>query len=221
MLYLLKMVSKVKHQQVSRRLYRIPKFVAWSFPRRIWFGKNGNVCLTFDDGPHPEITPWLLDELKINKVKATFFWKGSQVEKYPKLLKRAINEGHIVGHHGYNHHSGKELTFQEFKTNFNKSKVLVKSNFFRPPYGDLNQKQAKYALENGEVVMWSCMSYDFDADLSITEILQKAKSDIQNRDILVFHENEKTIHRIKEIIPAIIEIIQNKGLNFALVEKKR
>ncbi|RYM35745.1 polysaccharide deacetylase family protein [Brumimicrobium glaciale] len=219
MLCFLKTVSKVTQQTVNKRLHKIPKLVAWIFPRRIWFGTNGNVCLTFDDGPHPEITPWLLDELRSHNIKATFFWQGCNIEKYPEFLKRAIDEGHIVGHHGFNHQSGKELSFEEFKSNFEKSRMLVKSNLFRPPYGDLNRKQAKYALNKGEVVMWSWMSYDFDSTISSKEVLQKAKNQIQNRDILIFHENEKTIHRIKEIIPAIIQIIHNKGLNFALVEK--
>ena len=221
MLCFLKTVSKVKRKAVSKRLHTIPKFVAWIFPRRIWFGSKGNVCLTFDDGPHPEITPWILDELKSNNIKATFFWQGREIEKYPELLKRANDEGHIVGHHGYDHISGKRLSSEEFKINFNKSKILVKSNLFRPPYGDLSQKQAKYALQKGDIIMWTWMSYDFDADCLIEEVLEKAKNQIQNRDILVFHENEKTIHRLKEIIPAIIQIIQDKGLNFALVEKKR
>ncbi|WP_159038480.1 polysaccharide deacetylase family protein [Brumimicrobium mesophilum] len=195
--------------------------MAWIFPRRIWFGTKGNVCLTFDDGPHPEITPWLLDELKSNNIKATFFWLGNNMQKYPELLKRAIKEGHIVGHHGNNHKSGKELTLNEFKMNFERSNGLVNSKIYRPPYGDLSQKQAKYALQNGEVVMWSWMSYDFDSAISTTEILQKAEKQIKDRDILVFHENEKSIHRLKEIIPAIIQIIHEKGFNFALVEKKR
>ncbi len=215
------MVSKVTDKKVNKRLHKIPTVAAWIFPRRIWFGTKGNVCLTFDDGPHPEITPWLLDELKSNKIKATFFWLGSKIEKYPELFKRATAEGHLVGHHGDQHQSAKKLSFEEFKVNFDNSKALVKSDLFRPPYGNLNQKQAKYSLKNGEIVMWSWMSYDFDATISAEEIIQNAKHQIQDRDILVFHENEKTIHRIKEIIPTIIKIIQDKGLNFALVEKKR
>ncbi|HZH85904.1 MAG TPA: polysaccharide deacetylase family protein [Brumimicrobium sp.] len=195
--------------------------MAWIFPRRIWFGTNDSVCLTFDDGPHPEITPWLLDFFKKNNIKVTFFWNGNLIEKHPELLKRAIREGHVVGHHGYKHESGKNLSLEAFEINFEQSKTLVDSDLFRPPHGDLNQKQAKYALNKGEVVMWSWMSYDFDLEVSTGHILQKAKKQIQNRDILVFHENEKTIHRIKEIIPVIIQIVRNKGLNFAQVEKKR
>ncbi|WP_158276140.1 polysaccharide deacetylase family protein [Brumimicrobium oceani] len=195
--------------------------MAWIFPRRIWFGTKGSVCLTFDDGPHPEITPWLLDVLKSNHIKATFFWQGRQIEKHPELLKRALEEGHLIGHHGYNHVSGKKINWQEFKRNFEKSNALVDSDLFRPPYGDLTQKQAKYILKKGELVMWSWMSYDFDSSISANELIQKLKNQVGDRDILVFHENEKTIHKIKEIIPAIIQEIRDKGLNFALVEKKR
>jgi len=195
--------------------------VAWIFPRRIWFGTDNNVCLTFDDGPHPEITPWLLDELKANNIKATFFWNGVRIKSNPELYDRAINEGHIVGHHGYSHVSAKTLSFEEFKVNYDQSKSIVTSDFFRPPHGTLNQKQAKYALEIGELVMWSWMSYDFDPEVSVEHIIRIAKKQIQGRDVLVFHENEKTIQRIKEIIPSIIQIVRDKGLNFALIEKKQ
>jgi peptidoglycan/xylan/chitin deacetylase (PgdA/CDA1 family) len=216
------MVSKVKEQQkVNNKYFKIPKFVAWIFPRRIWFGSSGNVYLTFDDGPHPDITPWLLDELKKENIKATFFWNGCQIEKYPEFLKRALEEGHVVGHHGYKHQSSKDISPEEFKMNFDQSRVFVKSDLFRPPHGDLSQKQARYALNNGEIVMWSWLSYDFDEHISTEFILHKAKKQVRKRDILVFHENEKTIHRIKKIIPPIIQLIRDKGLNFATVEKKR
>ncbi|HLV40806.1 MAG TPA: polysaccharide deacetylase family protein [Brumimicrobium sp.] len=195
--------------------------MAWIFPRRIWFGKNGSVCLTFDDGPHPEITPWLLDELKKEDVKATFFWNGDKIEKHPELLARAVNDGHLVGHHGFAHLSGKTLSLTDFQANFHQSKALVETGLFRPPYGSLKQKQAKYALENGELVMWSWMSYDFDSKVPLQKLFQKAEKQIRSRDVLVFHENDKTVDRIKEIIPKIIQIVRDKELNFALIEKKR
>lgn len=212
-------VNKGKNKNL--KLFKIPKIAAWIFPRRLWFGESQSVYLTFDDGPHPQITPWLLDELSRNNIKATFFWQGSQIEKYPELLKRAKKEGHSIGHHGYSHSSGKALNFEAFKSNFNTSNQLVDSKLFRPPYGDLKRDQARYAAENGEIVMWSWMSYDFDSTVSIDKIIQKAKTQIKSGDILVFHENQKTFHRIKEIIPAIIQVIRDKELNFARIEKKR
>jgi uncharacterized phage-like protein YoqJ len=97
----------------------------------------------------------------------------------------------------------------------------VKSDLFRPPHGDLSQKQARYALNNGEIVMWSWLSYDFDENISTEYILQKAKKQVKKRDILVFHENDKTINRIKDIIPPIIQLFRDKGFNFAQIENKR
>src|SRR5690554_7567199 len=98
---------------------------------------------------------------------------------------------------------------------------MVNTHFYRPPYGDLNFKQARYALRQGEIVMWSWMSYDFDQNYSVHSILEKAKEQIQGGDVLVFHENDKTIHSIKEIIPSIIQIIRDKELNFAVVEDRK
>ncbi len=212
----------MKHlQRIKPRFFKIPKIVAWIFPRRIWFGPKDSVCLTFDDGPHPIITPWLLDELKKKNIKATFFWNGLQIEKHPELLTRAEKEGHVVGHHGYEHKSAKKYDFETFKQQFEQSRSMVNTHFYRPPYGDLNFKQARYALRQGEIVMWSWMSYDFDQNYSVHSILKKAKEQIQGGDVLVFHENDKTIHSIKEIIPSIIQIIRDKELNFAVVEKKQ
>ncbi|WP_165779172.1 polysaccharide deacetylase family protein [Brumimicrobium salinarum] len=211
----------MKTLQTKPRLFKIPIVAAWIFPRRLWYGASQNVYLSFDDGPHPEITPWLLDELKRNNIKATFFWQGNQIEKHPELLQRAKNEGHSVGHHGYEHKSGKSLNFDAFKINFDQSNQLVDSKLYRPPYGDLKSSQARYAAKNGKIVMWNWMSYDFDSTVSIEQIIQKAKTQIKGGDILVFHENEKTNHRIKEIIPAIIKVIRDKELNFARIEKKR
>lgn len=217
------MASKVtlltKH--IIIRLHRIPKIVAWIFPRRIWFAPNDNVCLTFDDGPHPETTPWLLAFLKKHNIQATFFWQGEKIKENPALYQKAISEGHVVGHHGYVHVSAKQLSFERFCVNFDQSQTLVNSTLFRPPHGRLNRKQANYVMQKGTIVMWSWMSYDFDTSLSADAIIQKATKQIRNRDILVFHENEKSKDKLKQIIPAIIKVIRDKQLNFALVEKKQ
>ena len=105
--------------------------MAWIFPRRIWFGPKDSVCLTFDDGPHPIITPWLLDELKKKNIKATFFWNGLQIEKHPDLLTRAEKEGHVVGHHGYEHKSAKKYDFETFRQQFEQSRSMVNTHFYR------------------------------------------------------------------------------------------
>lgn len=201
----------------KKRFFKIPKIAAWIYPRRLWYGNKKCVYLTFDDGPHPEITPWILDELKRLEVPVTFFWTGENIQKYPLLFKRAVNEGHIVGHHGYQHVSGKKMSLEAFKENYNKSKDLVTSNLFRPPYGDLKRKQAAYALKNGRLVMWSWMSYDFDGSLSNKSLIKHVKKEVKGGAILVFHENDKTKERITQILAEVVEIIKLKNLKFEVI----
>jgi peptidoglycan/xylan/chitin deacetylase (PgdA/CDA1 family) len=206
---------------LDNRLYRVPKIVFWFYPKRIWsIKKSDAVYLTFDDGPHPDTTPWLLNLLKENNIKATFFFLGLQVEKYPELAFQVREEGHTIGHHGYDHVSPKKQSFSEFKLSFNQSKSRVVSNLFRPPHGEIRQNQAKYALKNGGIVMWSWLSYDWDENLPVNQVIDRFKKDIKKGDITVFHENEKSKYRLKEIIPEIIRIVLEKGLNFAALEKK-
>jgi peptidoglycan/xylan/chitin deacetylase (PgdA/CDA1 family) len=205
---------------VDSRLYRVPNFVSWFYPKRIWSIKNSDaVYLTFDDGPHPETTPWLLNLLKENEIKATFFFLGEQAEKYPELAIQVMEEGHSIGHHGYEHISPKKQSLSDFKLNLDKSQSIVSSNLYRPPYGEIKRSQAKYVLENGRLVMWNWMSYDWDDRLPVQQIIDRFKKDLNKGDIAVFHENEKSKQRLKEIIPEIIGIVRNKGLNFAALDK--
>jgi peptidoglycan/xylan/chitin deacetylase (PgdA/CDA1 family) len=205
---------------VDSRLYRVPNFVSWFYPRRIWSKKNLDaVCLTFDDGPHPDTTPWLLSLFQENNIKVTFFFLGEQAEKYPELVNQVKAEGHSVGHHGYEHTSPKKQSLSDFKLDFDKAKLIVSSNLYRPPYGEIKRSQAKYAIENGKLVMWSWMSYDWDDKLPVKQILDRFKTDLRKGDVTVFHENDKSKDRLKEIIPEIIDIVRKKGLNFAALDK--
>lgn len=204
----------------SKRLFKIPSFVAWFFPRRVWFGTSDHVFLTFDDGPHPDITPWLLAFLKEEKMAATFFWNGEQIKKYPAFIQQAKEEGHLIGNHGQQHISPRKMTQAEFETDFNESQKLVPTKLYRPPYGEIKQRQAKYALQKGSLIMWSWMSYDFDSAVSNQQICDACKHGVKEKDILVFHENDKTSDRMKEILPTIVQVIRDKGLNFATLENE-
>jgi len=206
--------------RVDSRLYRVPNFVSWFYPKRIWSKKNSDaVYLTFDDGPHPETTPWLLNVLDESDIRATFFFLGEQAERFSELVVQVKAAGHTVGHHGYEHISPKKQSFDEFQLNFDKSQSIASSNLYRPPYGEIKRSQAKYALKKGKLVMWNWMSYDWDDQLPVKQILNRFKKDINKGDITVFHENEKSKDRLKEIIPEIISIVRKKGLNFAALDK--
>lgn len=199
---------------------RIPKFVTWFYPRRTWYGPEDHVYLTFDDGPHPEITPWILAYLEQENVKATFFWQGSNMEKYPELIEQAVIEGHTVGHHGYFHNANNALDFETFKKNYVRARDLSPHDLYRPPKGIISSKQAKYVMKRSELIMWSYLSYDWDHQLTVNRLLQNFEKGLGPREIAVFHENDKTTERIREIIPEVIRIVREKGLTFAPLPKK-
>lgn len=209
-----------RNNPLDSRLYSVPRFVSWFYPKRIWSKKNSDaVYLTFDDGPHPETTPWLLELLGENDIKATFFFLGEQAEKHSELVTQVKEEGHLVGHHGYEHISPKKQHLDEFKVNFEKSKSILASDFYRPPYGEIKQSQAKYVLKSDALAMWNWMSYDWDKSLPVKQIIDRFKKDVKKGDISVFHENDKSKERLTQIIPEIINIVRKKGINFATLEK--
>lgn len=199
---------------------RIPKFVTWFYPRRTWYGPEDHVYLTFDDGPHPEITPWLLDFLARENIRVTFFWQGTNMESYPELVKQAEAAGHTIGHHGYFHKANNSLDFEAFVENYSKARALSPHDLYRPPKGIISSKQAKHVIKDSRLIMWSYLSYDWDQKLSVGKLLQNFEKGLSTGEIAVFHENEKTIERSREIIPEVIRIVREKGLTFAPLPKE-
>lgn len=154
-------------------LVKTPKFVQRLFPKRIWaFPNNENsVFLTFDDGPIPEVTPWVLSTLKQYNAKATFFCIGDNVKKHPSIFNQLIKEGHSIGNHTYHHLNGWKSNTEDYINNCN----LLKDNFplfnevnlFRPPFGKLSLKQSKLLQKKGfKIIMWDILSADFDSKIS-------------------------------------------------------
>ena len=181
----------------------------WGFSRSI-----NQVFLTFDDGPNPEITPWVLDYLKEKNIQATFFCVGSNIKRYPELFQRIKAEGHSVGNHTMNHDKGTKVSFQHYKESISETKKLVGNNLFRPPYGRINAWKSYQLSKEYKLIMWSWLSYDFDPSIEIFLILEKAKKQIKAGDILVLHDNPKVTDRVKELLPKLVEIIEQKGLKF-------
>lgn len=208
-------MTKIK---LTKRIHKLPKITAWIYPRRIWFCPPQQVALTFDDGPHPETTPWLLQFLKKQDIKATFFWLGENIDKYPHFVKQAITEGHTVGYHGYSHITADTLSLSKFKDNSKLPTTNHSFHYYRPPYGKINHKQAAWIEEQYKIVMWSWMAYDFDVDFSVAKILERAKKDIKGGEIVVFHENEKSKDKLKEVLSDFIKLVKEKGLIFKGVE---
>ena len=125
------------------KLFKIPQFVKWVYPKRIWGISTSDpiVFLTFDDGPIPEITPWILDFLLAKNIKATFFCVAENVLKYPEIYQRILDEGHSVGNHSFNHNNGYKTDYNSYITSFQKADSIIKSKLYRPPYGKMTRKQ--------------------------------------------------------------------------------
>lgn len=201
------------------RIFKLPFFVPWFLTKTKWNLKARNtVFLTFDDGPHPEITPWLLSFAKENDIPLTFFWLGENAEKNIDLIERAKKEGHVVANHGYEHLNSSKTDNEKYFNNYQKGKAIVPDNLFRPPYGKIKPSVRKIIAKHTPIIMWTRLSYDWDKKVSDQKIINKLTKGLIGGEILVFHENDKTKDRIKTLLPKVVEVIQEKGFNFAKIE---
>lgn len=194
--------------------FRIPFFIPWFFPRRIWkVNSKSSVFLTFDDGPQSEITDWILTFLEKEQICATFFCVGNNVMKNPSLFEKIKKAGHHIGNHTMNHERGSSVSTSHYISSINQANSLIDSNLFRPPYGRLSLWKGLFIPSQYNVIMWSWLSLDFDSTVPINEVLQSAKG-IKPGDILVFHDNPKSSERLKIILPEVVKIIRSKNLLF-------
>jgi len=200
------------------RFFKTPYLIKKLFFRRIWgFSLNKkSVYLTFDDGPHPDITNWILDYLSRESIKATFFCVGENVRKYPEIYARIIKDGHSVGNHSMHHNKASSSQKKEYLDSISQASELIKSNLFRPPYGRLPITWEEGFLKDYNIIMWSWLSYDFDKNISVKTILKKAKK-IKSGDILVLHDNPKITEKQKELLPKLIRELKHNNFTFETI----
>lgn len=198
-------------------LVKTPKFVQRLFPKRIWAFPNINnsVFLTFDDGPIPEVTPWVLATLKKYNAKATFFCIGDNVNKHSAIFQQVIEEGHSIGNHTYHHLNGWKTNIEDYISNCillrEHNPSFKKSKLFRPPFGKLTLKQSKLLQENGfQVIMWDVLSADFDTKISKEECLNNVLKNIQAGSIVVFHDSLKCNEKLQYVLPKVLKYINSQ-----------
>lgn len=182
------------------------------FGRRIWRIPNdeNTVYLTFDDGPTPELTDFILNCLEDANAKATFFCVGENAKNHPELMERIRQEGHVVGNHTMRHEKGTKTASDIYFSSIREAEEFTSKTLFRPPYGRMPLAyDAK--LKGYKIIMWSWLSYDYDKEVPIETILRKAK-EIKSGDIIVLHDNLKVDERLKIILPALLQILDKKGL---------
>ncbi|PHR16667.1 MAG: polysaccharide deacetylase family protein [Fluviicola sp.] len=200
------------------KIFRTPIYFPWFFPRRRWgfSSASKSVYLTFDDGPTPELSNWILEYLAKEDIRATFFCVGANAKSYPELMNRMIREGHAIGNHTMHHEKGTKVSKREYIESIKEASNYIDSTLFRPPYGRLPMIYGRSIRKNYKIVMWSWLSYDYDKSVPISEILEEA-SRIKAGDVLVVHDNEKVMDRIKELLPQMVQIIREKELTFEVI----
>lgn len=192
------------------------------FPGALWRIKNDQdnktIYLTFDDGPIPEVTPWVLDILSKYGIKATFFCVGDNVRKYPEIYKMIIDGGHQVGNHTFNHIQGIKYNNSDFITNTNKAKELIKSNLFRPPHGHMRYNQCRRLQREGyEVIMWDVVTRDYSKLVTPEQVLQNVKRYTRDGSIIVFHDSLKAERNLRYALPKSIEWLLSEGYEFKAI----
>ena len=186
----------------------------WSFSTR-----KKKLYLTFDDGPTPEVTDWVLDQLKQYNAQATFFCIGKNIDEHPALFKRIQSEGHIVGNHTHNHYKSSEYSTAAYLENVilaHKHFEGIQPKLFRPPYGKLSLKKARKLRQLGyTIVMWDVLSADFDPGISAQKCLNNVIKNSDRGSIIVFHDSKKSFDKLQFALPRILEYYSYKGFKFS------
>lgn len=175
------------------------------------------IYLTFDDGPHPEITPWVLEQLKNYGAKATFFCIGENVSRHFETYKQIIIEGHRVGNHTYHHLNGWKTEDDIYFKDIEKASQIIDSNLFRPPYGRFTKFQLKTIMGkrlNLRPVMWSLLSGDFDSTISGNECFLNVAKHSKSGSIVVFHDSKKAFSNLQVALPQVLEHFKARGFQF-------
>lgn len=193
-----------------------PYIVRALYPGALW-RMNPNektVYLTFDDGPIPGITPWVLDLLDKYNIKATFFLVGDNIRKHPDEFRQIIERGHRVGNHTYNHIRGFEYKAEDYLANTEKANQMIQSDLFRPPHGHMGMKQY-YALRSKyKIVMWDLVTRDYSKHLNGPQVFSKVKKYVRNGSIITFHDSFKAEENMKYALPRSIEWLKEQGYSF-------
>jgi peptidoglycan-N-acetylglucosamine deacetylase len=194
------------------KLFKPPRLTDWVFPRLRWrFAvSEPTIFITFDDGPNPEITPFVLDLLKEYKWKATFFCVGQNILRYPELFQRISDEGHTFGNHTMQHLNAVKTEKDTYLASFREFEKNNPTKLFRPPYGRMKPSIAKEIGKSHQIIMWSWLAYDYDLSMSIQKILSEANR-VKKGDILALHDNAKIAERQRELLPQLFQLLHEKG----------
>jgi peptidoglycan/xylan/chitin deacetylase (PgdA/CDA1 family) len=203
---------------------KTPWWLKSLYPRCVWDipAKEKILYLTFDDGPHPTATPYVLDQLQQYNAKATFFCIGKNVAEHGDIYRRVLEEGHRVGNHTFNHYNGWKVRDELYLQNILQAGKYIDSNLFRPPYGRITRFQVKLltGIKNSpssayfRIIMWDVLSGDFDNTISVAQCARNVIKNVRPGSVVVFHDSEKAFPRMKEALPRVLEYFSKKDYRF-------
>lgn len=196
-----------------------PGFIRNMFPDLIWqIEDERGVYLTFDDGPTPGITEWILATLKRYNAKATFFVLGKNVEMYPDLYEKILADGHRVGNHTYSHQRGVGMSLERYLEDVDLASYTVQSNLFRPPYARITPSQLRAVAKRYKIIMWNIISRDYNRKLTGEMCLRGVLPYIKAGSIILFHDSEKSFANMSYALPKTLERIEELGLKCRAIE---
>lgn len=200
-------------------LVRPSYFLKKIYPSAVWRMNTSQkkIYLTFDDGPVPDVTPWVLDLLKEHSIRGTFFCVGENIQKHPEIYKRILEEKHSTGNHTFNHLNGWNTDTNEYIGNIEKCAELMDTNLFRPPYGKLKPSQMKHINKRYEPIMWDVLSGDFDKATGPEKCLENVVGASRNGSIIVFHDSLKAAKNLYFALPRFIDYTKQQGFEFGVL----
>jgi peptidoglycan-N-acetylglucosamine deacetylase len=189
------------------------------YPKAIWnFTRSEKtIYLTFDDGPIPELTEWVLDELNKFQIKATFFCVGANIIRNRSIFERLISEGHQVANHTMFHTKGLKTSTRDYLKDVEGCEIMTNTKVFRPPYGKMKQSQYKALLKRGyKIVMWDVISYDYEK-ISPQKVWSKVLNNTKNGSVVLFHDNLKAVNNLKFALPKFLKHYSELGYSFKTI----
>jgi peptidoglycan/xylan/chitin deacetylase (PgdA/CDA1 family) len=206
----------------DRFFVKTPWWLKKLYPNCLWDmpQKEKTLYLTFDDGPHPTITPFVLAQLKKHNAKGTFFCIGHNVAKYAAVYKQLLDEGHVVGNHTQHHINGWKTEDVVYLRDIEQASALISSPLFRPPYGRISRSQISKLREGAApltIVMWNILAGDWIQELSPEKCYSRISRKIQPGDIIVFHDSEKAWERMSYCLPLLLQHYSDRGYRFEAI----
>jgi len=192
--------------RIPRILKRVFRSVTWELP-----AAGQEVYLTFDDGPTPGVTEWVLDTLNSSGVKATFFCLGNNVAAQPDLFRRIMDEGHTVGNHSWSHKKGFRSGTKSYVADVERAAELINSDLFRPPYGRILPGQVRALRKKFRIIMWTVLSVDYNSSLDSEQVVRNVTDQVGPGSIIVFHDSVKASKNLYDALPEVLEFLRKKG----------